>query len=638
MESLFTAVLDPLGGDRCRILSSSKQRQNSHSIVVTLDGDRLVWTWPELLWNYIGCSVDGWVPTQGPSPEGVSSKHIQLQQFCDIANRGALVSATADNKLQLRFQLNLKVNVVQTTSSSEIIKCDVSKSSLSPEAPAFVYSAGVNELSPPKFILSPSAESFTPVQINTTNIIINPTKKTLSPSAEVFTPPLPVAKVVKCVHFPPESKEVTAVFTRPITPQNDISALYYSTSDFDRFKKELKLSFMDNLDDGFKSENPRLSVEQIDDKSESPTIHFPTNPSLPTSSTPTSNTVVESTTLSYQSAIESKELGEYVSNDVALLNELGWEAFVASKRGRGDIGLLDKPHPANRLLKHYKHHGAPVRLSTPDWTMDQLIESVERGPHKSCDAHVDFLQEEFIDMIKKGQWVVLPFSVAKTLPGLRLSPAGVVEQRDRRPRWIGDYSFYGVNDESQPFAAVESMQFGHALERFLRELLLANPALGPIYLAKTDVSDGFYRIDLAPSDVPKLGLLFPQVSESSDPDDQLVALPLVLPMGWKYSPPIFTTVTETVADNTNAAIQAGEAYKPHPLESIAAELDEPLVQPTLADALDTIRLDTKTTLEAEVADALDTSRLDIHSRPASAALDTPAEMLDTTTLVDQPAR
>ena len=369
---------------------------------------------------------------------------------------------------------------------------------------------------------------------------------------------------------------------------------------------------MDNLDDRFESKNPRLSVEQIDDKSESPTINPPTNPPLPASSTPTRNTVVESTTLSYQSAIESKELGEYVSNDVALLNELegDWNAFVSAKRRRGDIGMLRWPHPANRLINHYKKHGAPVRLSTPDWTMDQLMESVERGPHKSCDAHVDFLQEEFIDMIKKGQWVVLPFSVAKTLPGLRLSPAGVVEQRDRRPRWIGDYSFYGVNDESQPFAAVESMQFGHALERFLRELLLANPALGPIYLAKTDVSDGFYRIDIAPQDVPKLGLLFPQVSDSSNPDDQLVALPLVLPMGWKYSPPIFTTITETVADNTNAAIASGEAYRPHPLEPIAAELDEPLVQPTLADALDTSRQDTNTTLEAEVADALDTSRLE----------------------------
>ena len=51
---------------------------------------------------------------------------------------------------------------------------------------------------------------------------------------------------------------------------------------------------------------------------------------------------------------DSTELGEYVANDIALLNELGWEAFVKSKRKGGDIGLLDKPPPANRLLHHYK--------------------------------------------------------------------------------------------------------------------------------------------------------------------------------------------------------------------------------------------------------------------------------------------
>ena len=90
---------------------------------------------------------------------------------------------------------------------------------------------------------------------------------------------------------------------------------------------------------------------------------------------------------------DSTELGEYVKNDIALLNELGWEAFVKSKRKGGDIGLLDKPHPANRLLHHYKKHGAPVKFSTPDWTMERLLEAVNRGPHKSCNTHSDFLQE-----------------------------------------------------------------------------------------------------------------------------------------------------------------------------------------------------------------------------------------------------
>ena len=45
-------------------------------------------------------------------------------------------------------------------------------------------------------------------------------------------------------------------------------------------------------------------------------------------------------------------------------------------------------------------------------------------------------------MIEKGQWVVLPYLVAKGLPVLRLSPPGVKVKRDRRPRWLGDYNFF----------------------------------------------------------------------------------------------------------------------------------------------------------------------------------------------------
>jgi len=42
--------------------------------------------------------------------------------------------------------------------------------------------------------------------------------------------------------------------------------------------------------------------------------------------------------------------------------------------------------------------------------------------------HIAFLQEEFKDMMSKGQWLVLPYSAVKDLPGLRLSPPGVVPQ------------------------------------------------------------------------------------------------------------------------------------------------------------------------------------------------------------------
>ena len=71
-------------------------------------------------------------------------------------------------------------------------------------------------------------------------------------------------------------------------------------------------------------------------------------------------------------------------------------------------------------------------------------------------------------MINKQQWIILPYSAAKDLPGLRLSTPDVIPQQGRRPHWIVDYSWWDVNSEMPPLAPKESMQFGHALERILR--------------------------------------------------------------------------------------------------------------------------------------------------------------------------
>ena len=53
------------------------------------------------------------------------------------------------------------------------------------------------------------------------------------------------------------------------------------------------------------------------------------------------------------------------------------------------------------------------------------------------------------------------------------------------------------------------MRFGHALYRYLREILLADPALGPFYLINVDISDGFYHIALNLNDIQKLGVVSP---------------------------------------------------------------------------------------------------------------------------------
>ena len=265
-----------------------------------------------------------------------------------------------------------------------------------------------------------------------------------------------------------------------------------------------------------------------------------------------------------------QDLGKFIARDVRLLKRLGWHDFVKERRRRGDFASLKFEHPARRLLLQYKSRGVPVKFHTRPWSREQVHHAVQRGPHQSCRNHQDFLREEFCDMIAKEQWVVLPFSEVKNLKNIRLSPPGVVPQRGRRPRWIVDYSFFGVNEDTMPLAPTESMQFGHALERILREILLADPNLGPVYLMKLDIADGFYRINLSIDDIPKLGVVFP----SQQQEEPLVALPLVLPMGWKNSPPVFCAATETSADLANIQLQKqNPKFLPHSLDHHAARLD-----------------------------------------------------------------
>ena len=79
-------------------------------------------------------------------------------------------------------------------------------------------------------------------------------------------------------------------------------------------------------------------------------------------------------------------------------------------------------------------------------------------------------------MVEKGQWVVLPYSVAKGLPGLRLIPPGVKVEQDRRPCWIGNYSYFKTNAKTIPVACLSVMQYGWVLDRLLHEIVFADPA------------------------------------------------------------------------------------------------------------------------------------------------------------------
>ena len=59
------------------------------------------------------------------------------------------------------------------------------------------------------------------------------------------------------------------------------------------------------------------------------------------------------------------DIGKYVVRNAEEVTRLSWTEFVRWRRGRGYFASLSGvEHPARRLLRKYKNHGAPVMLMT----------------------------------------------------------------------------------------------------------------------------------------------------------------------------------------------------------------------------------------------------------------------------------
>jgi hypothetical protein len=127
-----------------------------------------------------------------------------------------------------------------------------------------------------------------------------------------------------------------------------------------------------------------------------------------------------------------------------------------SSAHRGDLRpTLPDCHPAICLLKRLGKDGVPVLMQTPPWSPELRQARLDRGSHKSCDDHFEFVREEMLEFVEKGFWTLVPYRLIKTMHNLRLSPLGIIPQRDHRSRLIADYSFWGVNNETVGLSPME---------------------------------------------------------------------------------------------------------------------------------------------------------------------------------------
>jgi hypothetical protein len=166
-------------------------------------------------------------------------------------------------------------------------------------------------------------------------------------------------------------------------------------------------------------------------------------------------------------------LGKSASLAAQLLAQLGWHNFIKLLQHPTSLSpdLHSLAHPAAPYLSRIARHGVPLLASTPPWDPTLKTTAFRRGPHPSASRqYADFLQLDMYDYVRMGFWVILPFSAISSHPYLKLAPAGVVPQRDRRPRPIMDYTYNNVNQTSLPIAPFSSMQFGSALQHILQRL------------------------------------------------------------------------------------------------------------------------------------------------------------------------
>ena len=87
-----------------------------------------------------------------------------------------------------------------------------------------------------------------------------------------------------------------------------------------------------------------------------------------------------------------------------------------------------KQHTASVVLTSCAKNGVPVVTPTAPWSKKLLTQRVKQGSHQACEEHKPFLQEEMLDFVNKGFFTLSPWRLVKDLPGLWVSPLGIMPQ------------------------------------------------------------------------------------------------------------------------------------------------------------------------------------------------------------------
>ena len=84
-----------------------------------------------------------------------------------------------------------------------------------------------------------------------------------------------------------------------------------------------------------------------------------------------------------------------------------------------------------------------------------------------------------------------------------------IPQVGRTPQLIFDFTWSGLKNIAECLPTMEVMHFRGAILRIFKQVLSADPHLGPVYLRKVEFSDTYMRLWMGVEDFPSVTLLIP---------------------------------------------------------------------------------------------------------------------------------
>ena len=219
-------------------------------------------------------------------------------------------------------------------------------------------------------------------------------------------------------------------------------------------------------------------------------------------------------------------------------------------------------HPRWQRLKDLFVNGSdwPLLKMDDEKRNQDLVEMIKRGNHKSADRHQEFLSSALTKEVLKGWELILPLSRATAIPGLCISPMGVVEQlginKDDefvpKRRLTHDLSFPGIVSNESINSRVlddklEPCMFGYTFLRIIHKIVQLRKRFPDktIWIRKDDTKSAYRRIHISADTVVQCG-----VQLKIDEVDYLL-LSLRLPFGGSPCPSEFCLVSDVITDVIN---------------------------------------------------------------------------------------